>query len=380
MKYCTKCVQPDTRPGIYFDENGVCGACLHELDVNNNIDWNEREEQLKGIADWARQTAVDWKSNYDCVIGVSGGKDSTFQALYARDKLNLRPLLVNGEPDSITEIGRENIENLKQLGFDLISLRPNPNIMRQLIKKDFYEFLNPAKASEFALFASAYIIADKFNIPLIIQGENQGLTVGSRNTNAGTNDDCINVNKTDTLSSGWKRYIGDGVTAEDLFMFHYDEDMLRTKGVRGIWLQYYTNEWSMNRNAEFAIKHGMAIRPEYFNPYEVGTYAPFYQLDSELLYVHQFLKYIKFGFGQCTDHACYDIREGRITRWEGVELVKRYDGKIGMRYIKEFCDYIEINVEEFWRVANSFRSPMWEKDTDDNWYIKNPIWEQKSFS
>ena len=108
------------------------------------------------------------KSNYDCVVGVSGGKDSTLQALIARDKLGLRCLLVNSEPEGITEIGKHNIENLKNLGFDVISLRPNPKLMKKLIKRDFYKYLNPQKVTEFSLYSSGYIIADEFNIPLII--------------------------------------------------------------------------------------------------------------------------------------------------------------------------------------------------------------------
>jgi N-acetyl sugar amidotransferase len=210
MKYCKKCVQPNSRPGIYFDENGVCGACLYQEDVEKNIDWKIREKELKKIAEWAKKKARINKTNYDCIIGVSGGKDSTFQALYSRDKLGLRPLLVNCEPGGMTEIGKKNIENLKNLGFDTISMRPNPRIIKKLIKKDFYEYLNPVKVTEFPLFASSYIIADQFNIPLVIQGENPALTLGVRKTGYGLNDDALNTNKGNTLETGWKRYIGNG--------------------------------------------------------------------------------------------------------------------------------------------------------------------------
>ena len=126
MRICKRCIQPDTRPGIYFDDQGVCGACLWE-EKKKEIDWESREKELQDIAEWAKKTT---KSNYDCAIGVSGGKDSTKQALTARDRLGLRCLLVNCEPDGITEIGRHNIENLKKLGFDVISIRPNPKVLR----------------------------------------------------------------------------------------------------------------------------------------------------------------------------------------------------------------------------------------------------------
>ena len=223
MRICKRCSQPDTRPGIYFDDQGVCGGCLWE-DEKKKIDWKSREKELQDIAEWAKKTT---KSNYDCVIGVSGGKDSTKQALTARDQLGLRCLLVNGEPEGITEIGRYNIENLKKLGFDVISLRPNPKVMRLLVKHDFYKHLNPVKITEFSLYASTYIMADKFDIPLIIQGDNPGLSLGASLTGVGTDSNAMKADELQTLSSGWKEYVEvEGVEEKDLYFFHYDRKKL----------------------------------------------------------------------------------------------------------------------------------------------------------
>ncbi len=369
IKVCKKCVQPDTRPGIYFNEKGICGACLYQEEVKEKIDWDAREKELNKIAEWAKSTT---KSNYDCVVGVSGGKDSTFQSLYARDRLKLRPLLVNAEPEGITDIGRHNIENLKQLGFDVISIRPNPRVLKKLIKRDFFKYLNPVKITEYYLWASAYIIAYAFKIPLIIQGENPGLTLGVRNTGVGVDDNALKANKLDTLASGWEEYVGDDVDEKDLFLYHYDGEAMEKKGHRAIWLQYYTKEWSSPRNAEFSKAYGFKARPPDFNPKDIGTYVPWAQLDSDLVQVNQMLKYIKFGFGQCTDHACYDIREGRISREEGIELVRKYDGKCAERYIKKFCDFIDITLDEFWKVVDSFRNP-------DFWYRENGQWKKTDF-
>lgn len=373
MNYCKKCVQPDTRPGIYFNEDGICGACLYE-EEKKTIDWSSREKELKEIADWAKQKAKENNSTYECVIGVSGGKDSTFQAIYARDKLGLRTLLVNGEPDGITEIGRKNIENLKNLGFDCISLRPNPKVMQKLVKKDFYEFGNPIKVTEFALWASAYIIADKFNVPLIIQGENPAQTLGVSHIME-KNGDALNVLKQNTLSTGWERYMSEDVTKDDLFMFKFDLESIRKKDTRAVWLGYYAKEWLQTGNARFAIERGLATRPEYFNPYDVGTYAAAYSLDSDMTPVNQMIKHVKFGFGHTTDVACCDIREGEKKKEDVIDLVKKYDGKCSPQLIKNFCDYINISVEEFWRVVETFRGNMWEKK-DGGWALKNPIWEQ----
>jgi N-acetyl sugar amidotransferase len=362
MRICNKCIQPDTRPGIFFDENGICGACIWN-EEKLNIDWTEREKKLHDIADWAKKTS---KSNYDCAIGVSGGKDSMLQALTARDILGLRCLLVNTEPDGITEVGKHNIENLKNLGFDVISIRPNPKLMRKFVKRDFFKYLNPEKVTEFTLYSTAYVIADEFNIPLIIHGENAALTLGVSNIGQGKGYDAFEVTEMNTLLTGWQDYLVDGVEEKDLFFYHFNKKRLQEKGVRAIWIQYFLKDWSNHNNAKFAEKHGFKTRSSNFNPSTIGTYVTYAQLDSDLIQVNQFLKCIKLGFGQCLDHVCYDLRDGRMTRKEAIDLVKKYDGKCSTKYIKKFCNYNEINLDEFWQTVEKFRGPMWKK-VDGTW-------------
>ena len=363
MKICSRCIQPDTRPKIYFNEEGVCGACLW-YDEKENIDWQERENKLQEIADWAKKSSA---GNYDCVIGVSGGKDSTKQAITARDVLGLRCLLVNGEPDNITDIGRYNIENLKNLGFDVLCLRPNPKLMKKLVKRDFYKYLNPVKITEYSLYASSYIVAEQFDAPLIIQGENVALTLGISLSGLDKNYDALTANQSPTLISDWKEYLEvEGVQEKDLFLFHYDQNRLRQKNIQAIYMQYFLKEWSYRGNAEFAQKHGLKYR-ENLDPNSIGTYMEFAQLDTDMHVVNQMLKCIKLGFGECVDHACYDLRDGKISRNEAIELVKKYDGKCDPKYIDEFCQSIDITVNEFWKVANKFRGPMWKLDSQKKW-------------
>jgi len=362
MQICKKCIQPDTRPGIFFNENGICGACLWN-EEKLSVNWNEREKKLQEIADWAKKTTT---SNYDCAIGVSGGKDSMLQALTARDKLGLRCLLVNTEPQGITEVGKHNIENLKNLGFDVISSRSNPKITKKLVKRDFYKYLNPEKVTEFTLYSSAFVIADKFDIPLIIQGENAALTLGVSTLGQGIGYDAFEVTEMNTLSIGWRDYLVDGVEEKDLYMHHFNKKRLQDKGVKAIWIQYFLEDWSNNNNKEFAKKYGFKTRPSNFNPSTIGTYVSYSQLDSDLIQVNQLLKCIKFGFGQCLDHVCYDIRDGIMNKKEAIELVKKYDGKCSPKYIKKFCDYIEISIDEFWATVEKFRGPMWKK-VNNSW-------------
>ena len=363
MRLCKQCVQLDTRPGIYFNDDGVCGACIWN-EKKNTIDWKSREKELQEIAAHAKDTT---QSSYDCVIGVSGGKDSTLQAITARDKLGLRCLLVNNEPEGITELGRTNIENLKNLGFDTLALRPNPQVLKKMIKRDFYKYLNPQRITEFSLYCSSFIIADQFNIPLVIQGENEALTLGTTGYPDGSDADAYTITSSNTFSKGWQDYLEE-VEEKDLFMFHFNQEKMEKKGIRAIWLQYFYKNWSNDGNAKFAQSYGFQTRAENFDSSSVGTYTKYSQIDSDLIQVNQLLKYIKFGFGQCMDHASYDIRDGLITRKEAMDLVKKYDGKCSNEYILKFCNYIDISIDEFWNHANKFRGPMWIKDKEDNWY------------
>ena len=359
MRYCKKCVQPDTRPGIHFTNDGICFACKYE-EEKLSIDWGKRLTELRDIAEWAKRNN---NGSYDCIIGVSGGKDSTFQAMYARDELGLNPLLVNAVPECITEAGKHNIDNLAKLGFDIFMIRPNPNIMKKLIKRDFYKYCNPQKVTEYTLWASAYQVAINNKIPLIIQGENAGLTLGVID-GLGTDNDAANVFMSNTLAGGdaFKEY-GNTVDKKHLFQYQFPERKLLDKSnIKAIYLQYYVIDWGWRHNGEFAHKHGLMGR-EYNIPEETGRYSKFGNVDSDMNIYNQMLKYYKFGFGFVTDEASYDIRDGHITREQGIELVKKYDGKCTEKYIIGFCDYIEISIAEFWKVVDKFvNKDLFEKD------------------
>ena len=356
MKYCKKCLQPDTRPGILFNNEGVCYACIYE-ESKKSIDWIERANELKRIAEDAKVERKKRGNLYDCVIGVSGGKDSTFQAVYAKEKLGLKPLLVNCAPDGITAVGQHNIDNLNKIcgGFDIITIKTNPNIAKVLARKTFFERGNIIAASEYCLWASAFIIADKFNIPLVIQGENAALTLGTA-LRQEANDDAFNVIDTNTLR-GFdieELIAGTDISEEDMFFYTMPNiDGMKKKGIKAIWLQYYTKEWSQIYNADFAVARGLIGRMSE-DLHDIGRYRRFAALDSDLQIVNQMIKYLKFGFGHATDDACYDIREGRLTREDAIWYVKEYDGGCGEQYIKQACDYLSITEEEFWMVVDGY--------------------------
>ena len=364
MKYCKKCVQPDTRPGLVFDGEGVCMACSFSEQLET-IDWDERQRQLREIAEWAKKNS---HGGFDCVVGVSGGKDSHVQALCVKDQLGLKALLVNYAPDNITDIGRHNLENLVQKGFDLLSIRPNPQVFRALARRAFFEYGNPVKPSEYVLYAVAYQTALAFGIPLIVQGENPAITLGVVGDIKPTAD-ALNINQADTLAGGnASDWVQEGIGLRDLLFYQFpDKDEMRKK-VRAIFLGYYIKEWSYTRNTEFAVARGLKGRAGH-DPNLTGRLNPYYQLDSDMGIPNQMLKYYKFGFGNVTDEVCYDIREGRLSREEGIRLVEQYDGKCDIHYIRELCDYIGITMDEFWQVVDGFvNKELFRKDhTSGKW-------------
>ena len=371
MRYCKKCLQPDTRPGILMNKDGICYACLYEQS-KTQINWDERFRELLKIAEDAKEKARYLGNAYDCVIGVSGGKDSTFQAVYAREKLGLHPLLVNCAPDEITDIGRKNIDNLNLLGFDILSIRPNPNIARKLARKSFFERGNIVAASEYCLWASAYIMADRFHIPLIIQGENAALTLGTA-LNQEQSDDAFSVVSLDTLRGFHPEDLiegEEGINSDDMFFYTMpDIQNMKKKGIRAVFLQYYVKEWSQVGNADFAVARGLTGRTD--DLHDLGRYRRYTGLDSDLVIANQMIKYLKFGFGFATDEAGYDIREGRISREDAIWYVEEYDGKCGEKYIKAACDYLNITEKDFWNVVDRYvNRNLFTKNKNGKWIPK----------
>ena len=142
--------------------------------------------------------------------------------------------------------------------------------------------------------------------------------------------------------------------------------------ISGIWLNYFIKEYSQKHNTEFSKKHGFVGREKDFDPNSIGTYNPYFALDSDLAQLNQLLKFVKFGFGQCMDHVCYDIRDGKMTRKDAIEMVFKYDGKCSEKYIKKFCDYINITIEDFQKTAEKFRGDVWSKDKAG--CLQNNVW------
>ena len=367
MKYCKKCVQPDTRPGIKFNEEGICPPCQY-MEKAKDIDWEERGRELQKIVEFGKAHNV---SGYDCIVGVSGGKDSTRLALYVRDELGMKPLLVSCTfpPEQQSERGAHNLGNLISLGFDTIAVSPAPQTWKNLMRQGFLKYGNYGKSTELALYACLPRTAIAYHIPLIFLGENPAIQLGD----LGVGSTTWNANKmkySNTIASGTDDLMSEDMTDQDIIWYHYpsDEEMEWAK-IQIVYLGYFWKDFTKVDNAAFAISHGLEIRDDI--PENTGALFPFEALDEDFVFENQMMKYIKFGFGKVTDEVCEQVRFGRMTREEAVELVKKYDGKCSSEYIHRFCNYLEISEEEYWKVVEKFRNKdIWEKDGNGQWKLK----------
>lgn len=374
MRFCKRCVEPDTRPDCIFDDEGVCYPCRYH-ETLPDIDWDDRRRRLEAIVDRHRGRG---RSGYDCIVPVSGGKDSTRQSLFMREELGLRPLLVSltYPPEHQTERGAANLENLIRLGFDTYITGPAPRLWKRLMKTGFYKFGNMAKSTELPLYASAPKVAIAYGIPLVVYGENPALSWGS--AGGSLDGDANNLKYNNTLKGGdLTPWTEEGIRPRDLYWYTYpsDEEIDRA-GLCMIYLGYYIPDFYDFVNGRVALEHGLTPRHGIdARPEENGHITPFDALDDDFVMVNQLLKHMKFGFGKVTEQVSGAIRSGFLTRERGLELVRLYDGRCSARFIRRFCDYIEIGENEFWRVAESYRNPeIWERDRRGRWVPKFAIY------
>ena len=368
MKYCKKCLQTDTRPGIRFDEHGVCPACNYHESLQA-VDWEERRKELDDIVAFGR---ANNHSGYDCIIGVSGGKDSTRQAFFVKDVLKMKPLLVclSYPPEQVTQRGVDNVSNMISHGFDCITINPAPGIWRKLMHKGFFEFTNWCKSTELALFSSVPRLAIAYQIPLIWWGENAALQLGDLNVMGKSGSDGNNLRKMNTLGGGditW--LLSEEIKKNQILQYYYppEEDMEQAN-LRITFLGYFWKDWSLIDNGNFSALRGLEIRNE--RPDEIGDPYGITSLDEDWVTFNQMIKYLKFGFGRITDYVNEDIRNGRITRDDAIELCDRYDGTCSPHYIESFCRYIGISVDEFWAQVDKSVNPLLFEKTGTGRYKK----------
>jgi N-acetyl sugar amidotransferase len=351
MKYCVRCLNMTTRPNTSFSQNGLCPACV-QFSSPSAIDWKARTVELEEIKRFGRKHS---ESGYDCIIGVSGGKDSTLQALFVRDALGMNPLLVslNYPPDQMSDLGARNISNLINLGFDCVNIGCSPQIWKDLVKAGFYQFGNWAKSTEMALFSSVPRLAISYQIPLIWWGENASVMLGDMKVAGKSPSDGNRLKYGNTLNGGnieWMYKIG--YKPNQLIQYQYpsDEDMERAN-LRIVFLAHFWQDFTPYINGNLAALRGLSIRtPDPQNADFWGTSM----LDEDFMLLNMMIKWLKFGFGKASDNINEEIRAGRISREDGIKIVEQFDGRCPTHVISDFCNYIGITVGEFWNVVDKF--------------------------
>lgn len=351
IRFCKKCLQPDTRPNIEFDQFGICPPCNYS-EVIKRINWDERRVLLEDIVEFARKNN---RSGYDCIIGVSGGKDSTRQAIFVKEVLKLNPLLVslNYPPEQMTNRGANNISNLINVGFDTITIGPSPLLWKKLMREGFIKYGNWAKSTELSLFSSVPRLAVAYQIPLILWGENPALTLGE----LGSKSDSYEggqMKHGNTLSGGkYDWLLIDGIQPNEILQYRYpsDEEM-EMAGLRIIYLGYFMNNWTKLENGLFAALRGLQVRSNH--PSEIGDIIGVDSLDEDWVVLNQMIKYYKFGFGKVTEIVSEEMRYRGMPRVRAIELVRKYDGNCSETNIESFCDFLEISKEYFWEVVDGF--------------------------
>ena len=352
INYCKTCLSPDTRPGGEF----VGGNCLpcHYSSSNQEVNFPVKLELLKKVYQNSRKGQKN-KGAYDCIVGVSGGKDSSRQAQWVRDRLGLRPLLVcvAYPPRQMSSIGARNLSNLIDMGFDMITVTPAPDSSRKLSKESFYMFGNVSKASEKALYSSVPRIAIDLGINSIFWGENNALQVGEKTVLGEDEFDANNLRNMNTLSAGGDDWINKYVGHNRGKHYIYPNEIeFEKQKINIFYLGPAWDDWSNHNNSAYAALHGLTLRPG--DEKVTGDISNASMLDEEFTNINMMIKYYKFGFGRTTDIVNESIRLNEITRAEGISLVEQYDGVCDDTIIDSYCKYIDITKEEFWSVVHSY--------------------------
>ena len=351
IKYCQKCVMPFTKPDLESYDNNICSACYF-YEKRKEVDWEQRKERFREIFKKNNNPS----SSYDCVIPCSGGKDSTYQTLKILE-LGYRPLCVNASTDKLSNLGRYNIENLKKIGVDFIEVSTNPIIRRKINKFTLETVGDISWAEHITIFTIPIRIAIQFKIPIIVWGENP------QNENGGP----LYKKDNHILDRSWLEEFGGllglrssdiadlmSINSKDLYLYTYPEnDEIKKNKSIGIFLGHFF-PWDGEENASTAIKNGFK---KYHKNVE-GSIVDYENLDNVQMRIHDYFKFLKFGYDRVTDWCCWKIRRDRMTRDEAKNLVRKFGGKFPSTYLgvelSETLEEIDCSLDEFNLICNRF--------------------------
>ncbi len=363
MKYCTRCIIPDTRPNIKIDVDGVCNACrAHES--RPDIDWESRKRSFHAVVANAQANS----RGYDCLIPVSGGKDSTWQVVKCLE-YGLNPLAVTWKTPGRTELGRHNLDCLVQLGVDHIDYQISPRVERKFVLRSFKKYGSTAIPMHMALFNIPLTIATRFDIPLVVWGENSAFEYG------GDEEEQTGFQ----LDERWLRtfgvthgttaadWVSDDLTTKELTAYYGPTEAdLKAKGVLAVFLGYYF-PWDPETSLNTALAGGFRSRPE--GP-KTGYYD-YADIDDDFISIHHWLKWYKFGFTRLFDNLSLEIRNRRMSRDQAIETLRKFGLQTPDEDITKLCNFLKISRAHFHEIAETFRNREVWSQRNGQWAIHN---------
>jgi len=367
MKYCVRCVMPDTKKGITFNKNGVCSACLQN-EQKQFIDWQARAKELEQLCEKVRGSNGN---GYDCIIPVSGGKDSFYQTWIMKHVYRMNVLCVIVVPHLQTKEGISNLNSMvTNLNVDLIKVSLKPNTFREVRRNAFFQRGEPNWADHRTVFSGVARVALLYHVSLVVWGEDIAVEFGGTGGEE-RGASAENLVENDLLRGS---EIGDFYNIQegfqDLYFYqHPHKDMLKKRNVSSIYLGYY-HYWDGYMHYQNAKEFGFKGREA--GPLS-GNILDYDNIDEKLCEINIWFKFLKFGFWRPTDQCCYQIWNGRMSRQEGVELVNAKQYEFPSEYFKEFLEFHEITESQFWDTAERYRNKeIWHK-VEGQWSLRTPL-------
>ena len=364
MKYCKKCVMPDTRPGIKFTKEGVCYPCLN-YKRRNEIDWKSRWNDLKKLTDKYRGSNGN---DYDCIVTASAGKDSHYQVYTIKKRLKMNPLLLSIDNWSWTKTGLENKENIQEkFGCDMLSLTLNRKVAKRILKKGLKYQLIPTWYWDRAVYSYPLQIAIKFRIPLIVYGENINYEYGGEQSDE-TDSALDQINNNVAKPTSWKTWLDKEIKMKDLNPLIYPKQSeIKKAKLNPIYLSYF-EPWSGLRNLKIAKKHGFKTLEKEWK--RKGLAENYEQIDTIGYNVHSWLKFPKFGHQHNTDILSQWVRTNNISRRKAVELVKKNEHILDQRILEDFLQFIDMTEKQFWMTVDKFVNREILEKRQGKWKLK----------
>lgn len=377
MRYCKKCFYPENaKPTIIFDEKGVCSGCNYNSSrEHDDVDWDERREMFEEIVEEAKELAQQRGNAHDCIVPVSGGKDSHYQVWLLKKKYGMNPLLVSFNHGFNTPAGLRNLNNLiEKSGCDAIVYTASKDSVKKIARYMVEKVGDITWHYHAGIRTLPFKVAVEKNIPLIVWGEHGFAEL----TGIVSLKDFVeftrwNRKEHDMRGIEAEELIGiNGITREDIepYVYPSDAEIERTE-VRGIYLSNFF-KWD-------AEEHARLMRREwdfgYITYKRDRTFSLYSKIEDHANDVHDYLKYLKFGYGRATDDASMEIRHGRITREEGLRLIKDYDAN-EPRTFDYYLDFLGMSRSEFFSAIEHMRDlDIWEKTSTGSWNVKDAVWK-----